>query len=143
MNEKISDGVVSTEQTEALSAAPAWICELTCGHHVPTVYAASMIWCPLCGRKISCIVAQRIYSMAEYDAIAAEVESLTQQRDSAREWAVRLEQQNAEALALHIEGPLIAVFRKSYRVCGHCSRPWPCNTQRILGAFPDDETEQQ
>lgn len=65
-------------------------------------------------------------------ALIAEVERLTQQRDSAREWAVRLEQQNAEALRI-----------ATTRLDDPNARGALFVIQRILGAFPDDETEQQ
>lgn len=115
--------------------------------------------------------------------LVAEVERLTQQRDSAREWAVTLEQQNAAISELHRElriydpcdcghsdeavlagdavdtGEFIACEETYlYSICRECctdssgeQRPdcfddhchgtgVPfCKTQRILGAFPDDD----
>lgn len=75
------------------------------------------------------------YLRAELARLIGEVERLTQQRDSAREWTARLEQQNAEALRLAQHA-----IDEDYRNSGI----YACEEiARILGAFPDDETEQQ
>jgi hypothetical protein len=44
-----------------------------------------------------------------------------------------------EIRALHIAGPLLTVFQSSYRVCAHCSRPWPCKTARILSDLSEHQ----
>ena len=90
------------------------------------------------------------------DEAAAQFVALTDlraQRDRARDWAVRLEQQNAAALALHHpecvlvpDGPESADYLD---VCAECQRitdtstpkgfgrllaSWPCPTAEALGA---------
>lgn len=128
MNEKISDGIVGS--ADALDLA--WMGRLDCG----------------------CVVAVSIGGPDDFaedpDIVSVEeatVEEARQaltfahsrptcevlaERDAAREWAVRLEQQNAEALRL-----------ATTRLDDPNARGALFVIARILGDFPDDETEQQ